>query len=222
MLLFSIHMNSPVTTRTLQYLLCATRYICYVLQLLCALYFCIQCYYYHTKKLYQSKIYSNCSSIFFQNVTIQPIQNFLELKKFLAIMLDIMANKWQLNWVHTCHLWISRSPPFMRRRSDVSFRSCVGGDVVDHGEMSLRLLNWYVNETELFETLQRRTNWYLSETDKLNMWERAHNWYLNETHMFETLQQHISWYFKDTEPPRTPRKFTALHAEDFNPFQWLI
>ena len=47
----------------------------------------------------------------------------------------------------------SRSVPGMRRRSDVSFRSFVGGDVVDHGEMSSRRLNWYVNETDLFETL---------------------------------------------------------------------
>ena len=47
-------------------------------------------------------------------------------------------------------------PPGMRRRSDVSFRSHIGRDVADHAETSSQRLNWYVNETDLFETSLRR------------------------------------------------------------------
>ena len=46
--------------------------------------------------------------------------------------------------------------PGMRRRSDVSFRSHIGRDVMDHAEKSLGRLNWYVNETDLFEASLRR------------------------------------------------------------------
>ena len=43
-------------------------------------------------------------------------------------------------------------PPGMRRRSDVSFRSHIGRDVVDHAETSSQRRDWYVNEKDLFET----------------------------------------------------------------------
>ena len=42
--------------------------------------------------------------------------------------------------------------PSMRHRSDVSFRSHIGWDVADHAYTSSRYRNWYVNETDLFET----------------------------------------------------------------------
>ena len=42
--------------------------------------------------------------------------------------------------------------PGMRRRSDVSFRSHIGRDVADHAETSSQRRDWYVNETDLFET----------------------------------------------------------------------
>ena len=44
----------------------------------------------------------------------------------------------------------------MQRRSNVSFRSHIGRDVADHAKASSRRLNWYVNETDLFETSLRR------------------------------------------------------------------
>ena len=47
-------------------------------------------------------------------------------------------------------------PPGMRHRSDVLFRSHIGRDFADHAETSSRRRNWYVNEMNLFETLQRR------------------------------------------------------------------
>ena len=47
-------------------------------------------------------------------------------------------------------------PPGMRRRSDVSFRSHIGWYVADHVKTSSRCRNWYVNETDLFETSLRR------------------------------------------------------------------
>ena len=43
-------------------------------------------------------------------------------------------------------------PPGMRRRSDISLSSHIGWDVVDHAKTSSRRLNWYVYETDLFET----------------------------------------------------------------------
>ena len=48
------------------------------------------------------------------------------------------------------------NPPSRRRRSDISFRSHIGRDVEDHAETSSRRCNWYVNETDLFETSLRR------------------------------------------------------------------
>ena len=50
----------------------------------------------------------------------------------------------------------SMFPPGMRRRSDVSFRSHKGRDFTDHAKTSSRRRNWYVNETDLFETSLRR------------------------------------------------------------------
>ena len=44
------------------------------------------------------------------------------------------------------------NPPGMRRRSDVSFRSHIGRDIADHAKTSSRRRNWYVNETDLFQT----------------------------------------------------------------------
>ena len=44
----------------------------------------------------------------------------------------------------------------MRRRSDVSFRSYIGRDVADHAKTPSLRRNWYVNETDLFETSLRR------------------------------------------------------------------
>ena len=44
----------------------------------------------------------------------------------------------------------------MRRRSDVSFRSHIGRDVPHHANTSSQRRNWYVNETDLFETSLRR------------------------------------------------------------------
>ena len=46
--------------------------------------------------------------------------------------------------------------PGMRRRSNVSVRSHVSRDVTDHAETSSQRCNWYVNETDLFETSLRR------------------------------------------------------------------
>ena len=42
------------------------------------------------------------------------------------------------------------SPPGMRRRSDISFRSHIGRDAADHAETSSRRRRWYMNETDLF------------------------------------------------------------------------
>ena len=58
------------------------------------------------------------------------------------------------------------TPPGMRRRSDVSFRSHIGWDVSDHAKTSSRRRNWYVNETDLFETsLQRLTGTWIKPTN---------------------------------------------------------
>ena len=43
-------------------------------------------------------------------------------------------------------------PLDMRRRSDVSLRSHIGQDFVDHTETSSWRRNWYMNETDPFET----------------------------------------------------------------------
>ena len=40
----------------------------------------------------------------------------------------------------------------MRRRSDVSFRSHIGRDAAEHAETSSQRRDWYVNDTDLFET----------------------------------------------------------------------
>ena len=47
-------------------------------------------------------------------------------------------------------------PPGMWHCKDVSFKSHIGWDVPDHAETSSRRHNWYVNETDLFETSLRR------------------------------------------------------------------
>ena len=47
-------------------------------------------------------------------------------------------------------------PPGMRRRSDVSFRSVIDQDIRDHAETSSQRRDWYVNETDLFETSMSR------------------------------------------------------------------
>ena len=44
----------------------------------------------------------------------------------------------------------------MLHRTDVSFSSRIGLDVVDQAETLLRRRNWYVSETHLFETCLRR------------------------------------------------------------------
>ena len=46
----------------------------------------------------------------------------------------------------------------MRRRSDVTFWSYLGWDISDHIETLSRRCYWYVNETNLFETLSRHLN----------------------------------------------------------------
>ena len=51
-----------------------------------------------------------------------------------------------------CRLKSSSSPPGMRSCSDVSYRSHIVRDVVDHAKMSLQPRNWYVNETNLIKT----------------------------------------------------------------------
>ena len=62
------------------------------------------------------KFLQNVAPYSFGKVIIQPIQNFLELKKLLAITLHIMDNMQRLNWVKTdCHLLINRSVVFLRR-----------------------------------------------------------------------------------------------------------
>ena len=44
-------------------------------------------------------------------------------------------------------------PPGMRRRSDVSLKCHIGRDVTDQAETSSRQRrDWYVNETDLFDT----------------------------------------------------------------------
>ena len=112
----------------------------------------------------------------------------------------------------------------MERRSDLLFRSHIGRDIADHAETSSQRHNWYVNETDLFETPLRRFigmyvdhricdavatyNCYISETDQLNTSQRRHNWYLNETNVFETLQRRTNWYFKETGQPEIPQKRT--------------
>ena len=51
---------------------------------------------------------------------------------------------------------IVKVAPSMRRRSNVSKRSHIGRDVVDHAETSSRRRNRNVIETDLFETSLRR------------------------------------------------------------------
>ena len=46
--------------------------------------------------------------------------------------------------------------PDIRRRIDVSFRSHIGLDIMDHAEMSWQRRNWCVNEAGLFDMLLRR------------------------------------------------------------------
>lgn len=55
----------------------------------------------------------------------------------------------------------------MRRGSDVSFRSHLGLDIVDHDEASSRRCNWPVDETDLFESpLVCLIDWYVNKTDQ--------------------------------------------------------
>ena len=51
---------------------------------------------------------------------------------------------------------MTKYPPAMRRRSNVSFRSHIARDVVDHAETSSWRRNWYVDEADLFVTSLRR------------------------------------------------------------------
>ena len=54
----------------------------------------------------------------------------------------------------------------MRHRSDVSFRSHIGRDVAENAKTPSRRRNWYVNETDLFETsLQRLTGTEIKPTN---------------------------------------------------------
>ena len=57
------------------------------------------------------------------------------------------------------------NPPGMQRRSNVSFRSHIGRDVADHAKASSRRLNWYVNETYLFEIFAT-SHWYVNKTNQ--------------------------------------------------------
>ena len=47
---------------------------------------------------------------------------------------------------------ISDDPPRMRSRSDNLFTSQIDRYIADHAAMSSRHRNWFVNETDLFET----------------------------------------------------------------------
>ena len=49
-------------------------------------------------------------------------------------------------------IFLNNFPPDMRNRSDVSFRSDIGRDVVGHAETLSWRHNWNVNETDLSET----------------------------------------------------------------------
>ena len=82
-------------------------------------------------------------------------------------------------------------------------------NVLDYAKASSPHLNWYVNKTDLPETILRRvtgtqiksTNLchpsddtkYLSETNQLKTRQRSFSWCLNETDFFETYQR-TSWY----------------------------
>ena len=58
------------------------------------------------------------------------------------------------------------APPGMRRRIDVSFRSHIGWNVANHANTSSRRRNWYVNETDVFETsLRRLTGTWIKPTN---------------------------------------------------------
>ena len=57
--------------------------------------------------------------------------------------------------------------PGMRRCSDVSFRYHIGRDVADYVKTASRRRNWYVNETDLFETSLRRLTETLRKPTKL-------------------------------------------------------
>ena len=63
---------------------------------------------------------------------------------------------WSLLNHHALQFFEISDPPGMRRRNDVSFRSRIGRDVADHVETLSWRRNWYVNETDLFETSLRR------------------------------------------------------------------
>ena len=60
--------------------------------------------------------------------------------------------------------------PRMRRCSNVSFRSHIGREVAYPAETSSRSCNWYVNETDLFQTSFATSHWYVS---KINQYEAS-------------------------------------------------
>ena len=58
--------------------------------------------------------------------------------------------------MHKGLIFGSSFPTGMQCRSDISVRSHISRDVVDHAETPSRRRNRYVNETDLFETSLRR------------------------------------------------------------------
>ena len=91
--------------------------------------------------------------------TIQYLKLFLDVIQFLhnliiycLYILDLLL---LFSFLSNLENHYRTKPDGMRRRSDVSNRPHIGWDVADQAEMSSRLLNRHVNETDLFETSLR-------------------------------------------------------------------
>ena len=69
------------------------------------------------------------------------------LEPYHFVMVELVSSLENIDVVS-----LKRRPQGMRCRRDVSFRSHIGRDVADHAGSSSWRRNWYVNETNLFET----------------------------------------------------------------------
>ena len=114
--------GNPVLQNTDNYML-SCKY-CRIYDNSSAFRFCIWCHFCHTKKLYESETKSKSSSIFLWKGTVQPIQSFLELNKFLTITLvEIPLNIQRLNCVQTdWYLWISCCVMVLRKTTLISVK----------------------------------------------------------------------------------------------------
>ena len=94
------------------------------------------------------------------------IRSFLQKRCFLGFYTRYNIyyySIFDLNYIfyHKTYIY----PPDMRRRSDVSFRSHIGGEVAYHAETSSWRSNWYVNETPICDVFAT-SHWYVHKTNQ--------------------------------------------------------